>query len=142
MNSAVVPMLNFLQPPQQFSIPIFQRRYSWTEKDCQQLLDDILRVGDNDEIDSHFLGSIVYIRKEVAPIGSIPKFLVIDGQQRLTTLSLLLSALSLAIMEGDDDIGTSRRVFKITIFSTIRKRKNCAINYFSLKMIKKHSLIC
>lgn len=107
MESTVAPMLNFLQPPQQFSIPIFQRRYSWTEKDCQQLLDDILHVGGNDEIDSHFLGSIVYITKEVAPIGSVPKFLVIDGQQRLTTLSLLLSALSLAIMERNDDIGTS-----------------------------------
>ena len=107
MKSDVVPMLNFLQPPQQFSIPIFQRRYSWTEKDCRQLLEDILRIGGNDEIDSHFLGSIVCIRKEETPIGSIPKFLVIDGQQRLTTLSLLLSALSLAIMERGDDIGTS-----------------------------------
>ena len=86
MNSAVVPILNFLRLSQQFSIPIFQRRYSWEEKDCQQLLDDILRVGSNDSIDSYFLGSIVYIRKELEIIGKMPKWLVIDGQQRLTTL--------------------------------------------------------
>ena len=113
MEIAVADMLTFLQGLQQFSIPIFQRRYSWEEKDCQQLLDDILRVGANDKIDSHFLGSIVYIQKKLAPIGSVPKLLVIDGQQRLTTLSLLLLAFSLAIKEKGDDIGTSRKAFKI-----------------------------
>ena len=107
MDSTVVDMLTFLQRPQQFSIPIFQRRYSWTKKDCQQLLDDILRVGSNDEIKAHFLGSIVYIDRELAAIGAVPKLLVIDGQQRLTTLSLLLSALSRAINEEGNDIGTS-----------------------------------
>ena len=107
MESAVVSMLAFLQYPQQLSIPIFQRRYSWEEKDCQQLLDDILRVGSNDKIDSHFLGSIVYIQKGLAPHGTVPKLFVIDGQQRLITLSLLLSALSLTIVEKGDNIGTS-----------------------------------
>ena len=100
-------MLDFLQRPQQFSIPIFQRRYSWTKKDCQQLLDDILRAGSNDKIKAHFLGSIVYIDRQLTAIGGIPKLLVIDGQQRLTTLSLLLSTLSLAIKKKGNDIGTS-----------------------------------
>ena len=107
MEAVVVDMLTFLQRPQQFSIPIFQRRYSWTKKDCQQLLNDILRVGSNDEIESYFLGSIVYIDRKLTAIGDVPKLLVIDGQQRLATLSLLLSALSLAIKERDNDIGTS-----------------------------------
>lgn len=107
MKSIVISMLTFLQELQQFSIPIFQRRYSWEEKDCQQLLEDTLRVGGNDKIDSHFLGPIVYIQTELAPIGSVPKRLVIDGQQRLTTLSLLLSALSFVIGETGTDIGTS-----------------------------------
>ena len=107
MEIAVASMLTFLRPLQQFSIPIFQRRYSWEEKNCQQLLDDILCVGDNDKIDAHFLGSIVYMQKELAAIGSVPKWLVIDGHQRLTTLSLLLSAFSLAIKEKGADIGTS-----------------------------------
>ena len=107
MDSAVVSMLTFLQQLQQFSIPIFQRRYNWTEKDCRQLLDNIIRVGSNDEIESHPLGSIVYIDRQVTAIGDVRKLLVIDGQQRLATLSLLLSALSLAIEDKGDDIGTS-----------------------------------
>ena len=70
-------------------------------------MDDVLRVGSNDEIDPYFLGSIVYIQKGLAAIGGVPKPLVIDGQQRLTTLSLLLSALSFAIEEKGEHIGTS-----------------------------------
>ena len=107
MKTTVISMLNFLRYQQQFSIPIFQRRYSWEEKDCQQLLDDVLRVGGNDKIDSYFLGSIVYIRKELEVIGNVSEWFVIDGQQRLTTLLLLISGLSLVIKEEGDDIDTS-----------------------------------
>ena len=107
MKTTVTSMLNFLRYQQQFSIPIFQRRYSWKEKDCQQLLDDILRVGSNDKIESHFLGSIVYVQKEIVPAPNVQKHLAIDGQQRLATLLLLLSGLSLVIKEEGDDIGTS-----------------------------------
>lgn len=107
MKTTVTSMLNFLRYQQQFSIPIFQRRYSWKEKDCQQLLDDILRVGSNDKIESHFLGSIVYMQKEIVPTPNVQKHLAIDGQQRLATLLLLLSGLSLVIKEKGDDIGTS-----------------------------------
>lgn len=106
MDAALVSMLNFLLYPQQFSIPIFHRRYSWTKKDCQQLLDDLTRVGDNDEIDSYFLGSIVYVERYVKAVGNVSKRFVIDGQQRLTTFLLLLSAFTRAIMEKRDDIGT------------------------------------
>ena len=70
-------------------------------------MDDILRVGGNDEIESHYLGSIVYIDRHVTAIGGVRKLIVIDGHQRLATLSLLLSALSLAIEDKGDDIGTS-----------------------------------
>ena len=69
-------------------------------------MDNILRVGSNDEVESHSLGPIVYIDKQVTAIGGVRKLLVIDGQQRLTTLSLLLSALSLAIKDEGNDIGT------------------------------------
>ena len=106
MDSIEASMLDFLQGRQQFSLPIFQRRYIWTKKDCRQLLDNILRVGSDDEIESHCLDSIVYIDRQVTAIGSVRKLLVIDGQQRLTTLSLLLSALSLAIKDEGNDIGT------------------------------------
>ena len=107
MDSAAASILDFLRGPYQFSIPIFRRRYSWTKKDCQRLLNDILRAGNDDEIKTHFLGSIVYIDRHVTAIGAVRKLIVIDGHQRLATLSLLLSALSLAIKDEGDDIGTS-----------------------------------
>ena len=107
MPSVTASMLDFLGGPHQFSIPIFRRRYSWTKKNCKQLLDNILRVGSNDNIQSHFFGSIVYIDRHVTAIGDVRKLIVIDGHQRLATLSLLLSALSLTIKDKDGDIGTS-----------------------------------
>lgn len=117
MDSTQVSMLDFLRGPLQFFIPIFQRRYSWTKKDCRQLLEDILRVGSDDEIESHSLGSIVYIDKQVTAIGGVRKLTLIDGQQRLTTLSLLVSALSLAIEEQDNDISTSAEELRNYLFN-------------------------
>ena len=117
MDSTQVSMLDFLRGPLQFSVPIFQRRYIWTKKKCLQLLEGILRVGSDDEIESHSLGSIVYIDRQVTAIGGVRKLLVIDGQQRLTTLSLLLSALSLAIEEQDNDIGTSAEELQNYLFN-------------------------
>ena len=108
METTQVSMLDFLRGPLQFSVPIFRRRYSWRKKDCQRLLNDILHAGSDDEIKTLFLGTIIYIDRHVTPIGAVRKLIVIDGHQRLATLSLLLSALSLAIEEKKDkDIGTS-----------------------------------
>ncbi len=109
MEATVTPLLRFLQGPKQFFIPIFQRRYSWEEHHCRQLWDDILRIGENDEILSHFLGSIVYMEPRLQPVTAVRQLLVIDGQQRLTTLSLLLSALSKAIDEDSSEIDISPR---------------------------------
>ena len=78
----------------QFVIPIYQRNYSWDEKQCQQLWEDILRVGTNDAIPLHFIGSIVYVQGGHASISVGAPLLVIDGQQRLTTLTILLEALA------------------------------------------------
>ena len=105
MKATEIPILRFLQEPKQVFVPIFQRRYSWEEKHCKQLWEDVLRVGKDDKIKHHFLGSIVYMEQELLMIGAIPRYLVIDGQQRLTTLSLLLAALRRAIDDRDSDIG-------------------------------------
>ena len=118
MEAIVIPILRFLQGPKQFFIPIFQRRYSWEKQHCQQLWDDVLRIGENDEIKSHFLGSIVYMEPGAQNAGGITKLLMIDGQQRLTTLSLLLSALSRAIKEKDRDIGiTPKKLSNYYLFN-------------------------
>ena len=54
-------LLKFIQNSDQFIIPIYQRTYSWTETQCHQLWQDIIRAGASKEIDSHFVGSVVYI---------------------------------------------------------------------------------
>ena len=105
MQAKETNFLRFLSVPNQFRIPIFQRRYSWEERHCKQLWSDILRIGQNDRISSHFLGSIVYIEPGVQPVSAVSELLVIDGQQRLTTLSLLLLALSKVVAESGSEIG-------------------------------------
>lgn len=77
----------------QFIVPIYQRTYSWTFKQCNQLWKDIIHITKNKDNMVHFIGSVVYIDLGT-PIGRPQQLLLIDGQQRLTTLSLLLSALS------------------------------------------------
>ena len=94
MRATVTPILKFLEGTQQFVIPIYQRMYSWEKEHCQRLWADVLRIGGHSEVQSHFFGSIVYMEpEEPQNLGDVRKLLVIDGQQRLATLSLLLSAL-------------------------------------------------
>ena len=63
MKATEAKLLSFLQKSPQFVIPIYQRTYSWTDKQCRQLWDDILRAGASDTISVHFIGSIVYVEQ-------------------------------------------------------------------------------
>jgi uncharacterized protein with ParB-like and HNH nuclease domain len=92
MEAKETNFLRFLNRPMQLTIPIYQRTYSWKLKECEQLWKDILKAGNNEEISGHFVGSIVYVEKGIYQVSALPRLLVIDGQQRLTTLSLLISA--------------------------------------------------
>src|SRR3954470_24212617 len=94
MKATEARLLDFLKRSPQFVIPIYQRTYSWMESECRQLWDDILRTGSNDAIAAHFVGSIVYIEKGLYQVSSQSPLLVIDGQQRLTTVMLILEALA------------------------------------------------
>lgn len=94
MKANEANLLVFLKKSPQFVIPIYQRTYSWTEKECRQLWNDILRTGKNDALSAHFVGSIVYIEKGLSQVSSQSPLLVIDGQQRLTTVTILLAALT------------------------------------------------
>lgn len=94
MKATEAKLLDFLKKSPQFVIPIYQRSYCWTEKECRQLWDDIVRAGSDDHISVHFVGSIVYIEKDDGTVTTWEPLLVIDGQQRLTTVTLLLSALA------------------------------------------------
>jgi uncharacterized protein with ParB-like and HNH nuclease domain/predicted transport protein len=102
MKASEAKFLDFLKKSPQFEIPIYQRTYSWTEKECRQLWDDILRCGNNEEIQVHFVGSIVYVESGLSQVTHLSPLLVIDGQQRLTTVTLLLAAL--AEVAGEDEL--------------------------------------
>ncbi len=104
MKATEAKLLAFLKKSPQFIIPIYQRTYSWTEPECRQLWDDILRAGSEDRVNAHFVGSIVYIEKGLYQVTSQSPLLVIDGQQRLTTVSLIIEALSRQLAEGHEPI--------------------------------------
>ena len=102
MKATEAKFLSFIKKSPQFVIPIYQRTYSWTERECRQLWDDIVRSGKNDVVTAHFIGSIVYIEKGLYQVTDQSPILVIDGQQRLTTMSLLIAALANALENVSD----------------------------------------
>lgn len=110
MKATEAQLLSLLKKSPQFVIPIYQRTYSWTEKECRQLWDDVVRCGSSDKIGVHFVGSIVYVESGLSQATHQSPLLVIDGQQRLTTVSLLLAALAEAAgADGEPFDGFSRR---------------------------------
>jgi uncharacterized protein with ParB-like and HNH nuclease domain/predicted transport protein len=109
MKATEAKLLDFLKKSPQFIIPIYQRTYSWTERECRQLWDDILRTGSKDAISAHFVGSIVYIERGLYQVTSQSPLLVIDGQQRLTTISLVLEALARHLGENEPVEGFSAK---------------------------------
>ena len=109
MKATEANLLGFLRKSPQFIIPIYQRTYSWTQPQCQQLWDDIIRAGKDDGISGHFIGSIVYIERGLYQVSSQTPLLVIDGQQRLTTISLILEALARHLGDEEPIEGFSAR---------------------------------
>jgi len=91
MKAQDLQFTQLIQGAKQFIIPIFQRNYSWDGGHCEQLWSDIIRVGSNSKLESHFIGSAVYI-PEKDTSAAISRWIVIDGQQRIATITLLLLA--------------------------------------------------
>ena len=114
MKSEAVNLLRFFQIGKQCLIPIYQRTYSWTEEQCDLLWNDIIRVGTNDKIPNHFVGSFVYIQDNPSQVlTATPLCMVIDGQQRMTTISLLLLALANAIEKKGGELQLNEE-FKVS----------------------------
>ncbi|GAA7542338.1 DUF262 domain-containing protein [Helicobacter pylori] len=81
-----------------FSIPVYQRNYTWEEENCEKLLQDIVSISQNEK--THFMGSITYILHHIddeKSLRQLQEFVIIDGQQRITTLMLLLKAIETKI---------------------------------------------
>ena len=96
-------LLTLLKKSSQFVVPIYQRLYSWQESECAQLWSDIMRAGRDDRLGAHFTGSIVYVAKDQGTNTSAEPDLIIDGQQRVTTVTLLLAALAQRLEELSED---------------------------------------
>jgi len=140
MKAAETNMLDFLKKSPQFVIPIYQRTYSWTERECRQLWDDILRVGNNDTISGHFVGSIVYIEEGSYHITRQSPLLVIDGQQRLTTITLILEALARGLGDSEPVDGFSaKKIRHYYLLNSLEKGEKA----FKLLLTQtdKHSLL-
>ncbi len=99
MKAEDVQLTQLFAGPKQFIVPIFQRDYSWGTKHCLQLWNDIVRVGSDENAKAHFVGSVVYIAAEETS-AKITRWLLIDGQQRLTTVTLLLAAIRNRLPKG------------------------------------------
>jgi uncharacterized protein with ParB-like and HNH nuclease domain/predicted transport protein len=102
MKAQDLQFTQLLEGSKQFIIPIFQRTYSWERSHCEQLWLDIIRVGSNPDLNSHFIGSAVYIPEQDTS-AAISRWLVIDGQQRITTMTLLLLSLMRRLKAEDLD---------------------------------------
>ncbi|MCT4085383.1 DUF262 domain-containing protein [Elizabethkingia anophelis] len=107
MKASSANLLTVIKGPKQFVIPIYQRTYSWQLAQCDQLLKDIIRISKDDNLQGHFLGSIVYFQEDIHTISDVPKLLVIDGQQRLTTVSLLILALAHFLKNNPVELDTN-----------------------------------
>ena len=89
----------FFAPVQMIlKIPVYQRNYDWNKNNVKRLLDDLYTVIKTKK--QHFLGAVVYLESTNSYIG-LPEYLIIDGQQRLTTITLLLQALKDVTVDGD-----------------------------------------
>lgn len=93
MKAAEISLLDFFKRPMQMIISNPQRKYHWKEKQCQKLWNDIVRVAENESAPSHFIGTMIYIEHGIFRRTSVPRLILLDGQQRLITISLLLAAL-------------------------------------------------
>ncbi|KYP82009.1 DUF262 domain-containing protein [Ferroacidibacillus organovorans] len=92
MKASTTTVQNILEGTKQYVIPLFQRSYSWGKDEWATLWNDVKDLYENSDMQHHFVGSIVTIPDTSFPDG-VAKYLLIDGQQRITTLIILLSAL-------------------------------------------------
>ena len=94
-----------------FAIPVYQRNYDWAKTQCAQLFKDILEVGGNDDLSGHFIGSVVYVHDDVYTVSGLREFTIIDGQQRLTTLTLIYIAIFRYLVAAGEE-REAQRVYK------------------------------
>ena len=121
MNAYIKSLINLLDGKIQFRIPIYQRNYSWTTENCKILIDDILNKNDR-----HHTGAIVF-KPEYGETNTIRTNILIDGQQRLTTISLIFNAIIKYVIEHnieDIDIEDIKDTYLVNRHSKSSDKKN------------------
>lgn len=113
MKAIDAPFTKIINGTTQFVIPVFQRDYRWSETVCEQLWRDLLHIARDKTSRGHFMGSVVYVSTGDSTAG-FTRWLLIDGQQRVTTLTLLMAALRDHIAatgwKGGEDSPTAKRI--------------------------------
>ncbi|GAA1636753.1 GmrSD restriction endonuclease domain-containing protein [Actinoplanes couchii] len=104
MKANETTIRNLLQGERQYVVPLYQRRYSWKRRDLVQLWSDLLRVVEAGGTHSHFLGSVVLAPSPTNTPAGVQSWLVVDGQQRLTTLGILLCAIRDHVRDTDPQL--------------------------------------
>ena len=123
MQATELPINDFLQKQNvQFIIPVYQRNYDWTTNECNQLLNDIISV-EKDNRGTHFIGSIVFIQDGIYSTNNVKELVIIDGQQRLTTINILYIALYRFAKENEM-IDDAQMLFNLYIANQYAKEEN------------------
>lgn len=104
MKASETKFQPIIEGTKQYVVPLFQRSYSWDKKEWDMLWDDVIELCQNEELKNHFIGSIVTMPTVSVPEG-VSKYLLIDGQQRLTTIFILLALLrDKATEQGNNEL--------------------------------------
>ena len=111
MRAGEVRFQTLLNGKIQHRVPLFQRTYSWDEENWDKLWDDILEIYSQREPASHFIGAIVTLPIPDAPERAA-KHLLIDGQQRLTTILILLSVIRKTSLASDDGSQLAEQIWR------------------------------
>lgn len=117
MDAQKATLFQLVDGNKQFRIPIYQRTYSWRQEQCTRLLEDVIAIASAPAGPSHFIGSVVYVADGNFMAAGVNSLLVIDGQQRLTTLSLMLLALRKMALDGREIGAGPKKIGNLYLFN-------------------------
>lgn len=141
MKGSECKFLKFMEGSgKRFVIPVYQRNYDWKTEQCKQLFDDLMKIIRNNRR-SHFFGSVVSVYN---PDGRNDEFLIIDGQQRLTTVSLVLLAIYNLLDEeilASESPYLKQRILEEYLVDKWAKQET-RIKLKPVKMTETHSVSC
>ena len=126
MQANKTEIQDIIEGTKQYVVPLFQRRYIWEKKHWQMLWDDLWGLYETESSRPHFMGSMVTIPETLSPQG-VTKFLLIDGQQRLTTIFILFCALRDYAKKSNDPLLAEEIEYKMLV----NKFEN-ELNYYKL----------